>query len=239
MVSVDPVKDIEDVPTDKEDSSPKAVEFAPLSPQSSHTLRRHHAEIEQTARKSAQVSDEDDIEELPDRFDAQGRPLSNGATSSHGFSSRQGDFSFGDRVRGKWGVASTEGDGDVEWLADSVQTILDGIGGASSGHPSGIMGIIGGVLQGLALGGDENHRLEDADHHSDDGKKRKRRNTHGGDAWSTRDRRARERDWEWEWDHSAERDGAAPTDYGNGSYMFDRDGYDGHDARKRRRSWTS
>ncbi|CAK7201011.1 hypothetical protein SEUCBS139899_003712 [Sporothrix eucalyptigena] len=241
---LDSLRDIEDTIPDKDDNSPKAVLFAPLSPQSSRTLRRHHAE---TTKKAVQLpspspSEDDTVEELPNRFDAQGRPLDGGPSRSRGFSSRYGDFAFGNRVHGQWGVVSTDGDAGVVKIADSVRSILDGIGGANSGHPSGIMGIIGGVLEGLAHNGEGSGRLEDEGHISDDGKKRKRRYTYGGDPLRSRSRRDNEqddRDRERDGDCEHERDRTLSANYTDGNYMFDRDGYDGHDARKRRRSWAS
>ncbi|KAL1910224.1 hypothetical protein Sste5344_003839 [Sporothrix stenoceras] len=291
-----------DLPEDAHEAA-KAVGFAPLSPQSSRTLRRHHAEIgEHPTDKSSstdkdkdkvkgksrqlpspspsptaavhsrrqQAEDDDAIEELPDRFDSHGRPLDGrsigGSANSRtrGMTSRHGDFEFrnpdgrpdGWHVRGQWGVASSDpnGGGGVDKIADSVRSILDGVGGASSGggggHP-GILGIIGGVLEGLSHHdegdarrdlGDGDDRRDDRQSGDDDGKKRKRRNTYAGKDGRGRNRdsgRDRDRHREGDRDDRGHDDRATSVDYLDGGYVFDRDGYDGNDARKRRRSWAS
>lgn len=207
---------------------------------------------------SRSIDNDDAVEELPDRFDSHGRPLDGrkiGNSSRHGFTSRHGDLEYrnpdgrpnGWHVRGQWGVAGDDPNGGVDKLADSVRSILDGIGGASSGSGSGgsgqpgILGLIGGVLEGLSHGheGGQTRDLEDGDDRrsgDDDGKKRKRRNTYAGKGGrdATRDS-GRDRDRDRERHH----DRATSVDYLDGGYSFDQDGYDGHDARKRRRSWAS
>ena len=171
--------------------------------------------------------------------------------SSHTF--RRGDFEYknpkhddGWHVRGEWGVAGTDGV-DVERIANGMTSALDGFGSGSSKLP-GIFGLVGGVIEGLAaLGngrqiedgpdddkkGDKNEdKKERKPQHryasSDDDRKRKRRSTYDtgrGEEGRTRRRDRRQRS-------------SSARQYTDG-YFFDRDGYDGQETRKRRRSWAS
>ncbi|KIH87965.1 hypothetical protein SPBR_04573 [Sporothrix brasiliensis 5110] len=260
-VPLNTVNDIEDLPAKPQDAheETKTVGFAPLSPQSSRTLRRHHAEVPHSHRRPA--DDDDAVEELPDRFDSQGRLLgghSVGNSSRFGPSSRHGDFEYrnpdgrpdGWHARGQWGIISNNHEGGVDTLADAVRGILDGIGAASSGSgrsgQPGLLGLVGGVLEGLSHGheGGSSQALADRDDErsdDDDGKKRKRRNTYAGkgardsnqDGDSARDGHRNDRHRE------RDRDRATNLEYLGNGFAFDRDGYDGNDARKRRRSWAN
>ncbi|KAK4104536.1 hypothetical protein N658DRAFT_556424 [Parathielavia hyrcaniae] len=127
--------------------TPKAVVFIPLSPKSSATLRRHREE--QASKSETEdvpngIDDDDDDEEviemLPDRFDAQGRPLdgSEPSSSSRGWHSRRGDFEYrspsrgadnqeGLNMRGEWRVTGTDAE-VVERVVQRVTGVLEGRG---------------------------------------------------------------------------------------------------------------
>ncbi|EPE05350.1 hypothetical protein F503_02089 [Ophiostoma piceae UAMH 11346] len=282
---------------DSQDSAPKNVGFAPLSPQSSRTMLRHHVETGQAPpgmsekvagklpmallspdtehddsralilsshrrhsdRKTRDHRDGDaDVEDIPARFDSHGRPLSgSGAGSSRSsrnrssHTSRRGDFEYkspkhddGWQVRGQWGIAGTDGT-DVERVATGIESAIDGFGSGSSKLP-GIFGIIGGVIGGLSAlnngrqieyGTDDDRKKDkkekekETQHHyasSDDDRKRKRRNTY--DTAKGAEGRSRRRD---------RRQRSSSARRFTDGYFFDHDGYDGQEARKRRRSWAS
>ena len=159
----------------------KSVVFIPLSPKSSATLRRHReehtksdtedvagdsddgknnnskaAEPNHPPRRRRASDTEDDEEEeviemLPDRFDAQGRPLDGPASSRSSSHRRGGEFEYrsprgaeGTNVRGAWGVAGTD--------AETVERIVRDVTGVLEGRGSW-MGLIGGILSGSLLKG--------------------------------------------------------------------------------------
>lgn len=202
-------------------------------------------------KKSGTDYDDAAIEVLPDRFDLFGQPLfeDGGKITSHqrcgplsSFASRHGNFGYNDRkrehgwhVHGQWGVAGSDPD-DVERIAENIRGVIDGIGNS---RPSGVIGLIGTVIGELAMerhghGHSFDRTVEDSHGRQlvgrDSGQhgKRKRRNTYD----TARDAETRQ-----EFDKSDDRgQRAMSVDYYSGGYRFDRDGYDGHDPRKRRRS---
>ncbi|KAK4121333.1 hypothetical protein N657DRAFT_682980 [Parathielavia appendiculata] len=104
-----------------------------------------------------ETDDEEVIEMLPDRFDAQGRPLDDGSEpsssySSRGWHSRRGDFEYrsprgstdkgGLNMRGEWGVAGTD--------AEVVERVVQRVTGVLEGRGSW-WGLIGGILSGSLL----------------------------------------------------------------------------------------
>lgn len=99
-----------------------------------------------------ELSDSDETEYLPDRFDSQGRPL-DGSDNVRGFGNggwhtRRGEFQYQPNpsrgrmmdVRGQWGIGGRDAE-SVERIARNVTGILEGRG------PS-LMGIVGGLLRG-------------------------------------------------------------------------------------------
>jgi hypothetical protein len=182
--------------------------------------------------------DEDVIEMLPDRFDAQGRPLD--GTSAPGSASRQmhsrrGEFAYrsprggadGFNMRGQWGVAGTD--------AAAVERIVQNVTGVLEGRGS-LLGLIGGILSGSLLEPGEGRegvesegqgRIADRERsREDDDDRRRRRRTDNergessrhaeGGSSSSRRARGRERDDYDEYDDGDDR-------------------YDGDRKRRRRR----
>lgn len=92
----------------------------------------------------------DDIEDLPDRFDHQGRPLDEGTTSQGRWTTRQGTFRRerqrpgGWDVQGAWKVGGTDGEA-VERLVRNLTSALDG--------QKSWMGVLGDVLGSGLLSG--------------------------------------------------------------------------------------
>lgn len=130
-------------------------------------------------RGSHDTDSEEEIEDLPDRFDSQGGSLDRRSASHGGWTSRSGTFQrepqrAGDwDVRGAWHVGGTNNDA-VERLAHGVTNALDGRGSW--------MQVIGEVLGGDALGANPNGqgqqpRLEDGrdGEHGEGGRRRRRR----------------------------------------------------------------
>ncbi|KAL2134095.1 hypothetical protein VTI74DRAFT_982 [Chaetomium olivicolor] len=211
--------------------------------------------------KSASSKDDDDddeevIELLPDRFDAQGRPLDGSSTTpARGrLHSRCGDFEYrsprgpgGLNVRGEWGVAGTD--------AEMVERIVRNVTGVLEGRGSW-MGLIGGILSGSLLqgtgGGEERGRIEQRERDRDRERARDResRERHRGrednDDVDRRRRRkgedkdeVRRRSWRWRGDEEGESSRHAESRRARGresdDYEYSDDGYE--DGRKRRRRW--
>ncbi|KAJ3472087.1 hypothetical protein NLG97_g11299 [Lecanicillium saksenae] len=146
----------------------------------------HHRRSSDSTHDRPQVrgrglgSDSDEeVEDLPDRFDSQGRPLDRRSTSHDRWTSRSGDFRRqpqrpGDwDIRGAWHVGGTD-NAAVERLANGVTNALDGRGSW--------MHVIGEVLGGGALGANPNgeaqqQRLDDGrdENHEDERRRRRRR----------------------------------------------------------------
>jgi hypothetical protein len=96
-------------------------------------------------------SEEDVVELLPDRFDAQGTPLDRPPIPR--MFSREGDFVYrspprgrgkgeGWNVAGKWGVAGTD-DKQVNKIVRRVTEVVEGRGS--------VLGLLGGILSGSLL----------------------------------------------------------------------------------------
>ncbi|XWX01436.1 hypothetical protein V2A60_009464 [Cordyceps javanica] len=131
-------------------------------------------------RRSHDSDSEDEVEDLPNRFDRQGQPLDRRFSSDDGWTSRSGAFRRepqrpGDwDVQGAWHVGGTN-DEAVERLAHGVTKALAGRGSW--------MQVIGEVLGAGALDANPNGqgsqaRLEsgrDGDRDDDDGRRRRRR----------------------------------------------------------------
>jgi hypothetical protein len=135
-------------------------------------------------RDGSPQSDDDQIEILPDRFDAQGRPLDPGERKRRNWASRRGDFEYrsteraGPHVEGAWQVGGTNPE-LVERMAQGVGNILEG--------RSGWMGLLGNLLTNLpAAGGDQGRRTIDDEGYDED------------DEAESRGRRRRRRTRRWE-----------------------------------------
>ncbi|KAL2158213.1 hypothetical protein VTH06DRAFT_4533 [Thermothelomyces fergusii] len=108
------------------------------------------------ASSEPETDDEEAVEMLPDRFDAEGRLL-DGSGPPRGtdpaWQSRRGDFEYrsprgasGMSMRGEWGVGGMDAEG-VERIVRNVTGVLEGRGSW--------LGLIGGILSGsLLTGGD-------------------------------------------------------------------------------------
>ena len=268
----------------------KSVAFTPLSPQSSRTLRKHHAEQEahrlagesRSRERDDPDADEDDsavahgddrsvaartrnrrgsdpssnrpvitrrrtrrddspdselsdegIEVLPDRFDAQGRPLDRsgrpvgGRAGDSRWHTRQGDFEYrsprgrdGLNVQGQWGIGGTD--------PEMVERMVRGVTGALGSGKGGWMGIVGGLLSGLQAPPSDSHG-QDAVEDDDRGSSRRRRND-GRLRDDDRDQRRITERGEGRRDDRRRRDGADDRDKND-------DGYDEDDQPRQRRWW--
>ncbi|UNI21216.1 hypothetical protein JDV02_007226 [Purpureocillium takamizusanense] len=121
---------------------------------------------------------DNDVEDLPDRFDSQGRPL-NGRSATHArWTTRQGTFERpaqrpgGWDVRGAWQVSGTE--------QEAVDRLVRNVTGALGGQRSwmSVIGeVIGGGLLPPAGGGaphDGERKDRDHDGNTDEGRRRRR-----------------------------------------------------------------
>lgn len=120
---------------------------------------------------------EEEVEDLPDRFDSHGQSLHGRSVSNHPWTSRSGTFRREPQraddwdIRGEWHVGGTNSEA-VERLAHGVTNALDGRGSW--------MQVIGEVLAGGALGANPNAqepqpRLEDGREGGQDEERRRRR----------------------------------------------------------------
>lgn len=167
-----------------------------LSDPSSDRRRRPR----RTARSYTPDSDEDEeedvIEVLPDRFDAQGRPLDGRSRSvvPGRLHSRRGEFEYrpprpgggGLNVRGQWGVAGTD-ERQVERIVRKVTGVVEG--------RESVLGLLGGLLSGKLLEDDSGEEssgrtkgkrrrreaIEDRYDYDDDRGERRRRRRRGSE----------------------------------------------------------
>ncbi|KFA77253.1 hypothetical protein S40288_01300 [Stachybotrys chartarum IBT 40288] len=113
-----------------------------------------------TRNHESGVSDEEEVEVLPDRFDPNGAPV-DGRTGQRKWTSRSGDFvrrpqHDGDwDVRGAWQVGGTEAE-TVERLAKTVTGVLEG--------RNTWMQLLGGVMSGGLLLPEAEPRPDDRGH---------------------------------------------------------------------------
>jgi hypothetical protein len=119
-------------------------------------ISRRHSDNDFSPTSS---DEEDEVEYLPDRFDAQGRPIDRYGLGPPKIHSRRGEF-VGKRggwdVAGRWQVAGTD-DVAVEHIVKKVTDVVEGRGS--------ILGLLGGIISGSLLEGgeqDREGRLEDA-----------------------------------------------------------------------------
>ena len=193
---------------------------------------------------------------LPDRFDAQGRPLDGPASSRSSSHRRGGEFEYrsprgaeGTNVRGAWGVAGTD--------AETVERIVRDVTGVLEGRGSW-MGLIGGILSGSLLkgpaggssssggggdggGGEGQGRIADRDESRsrrrrrdddrDESRSRRRGEDDRDESRSSRRRREDERG-----ESSRRAEDRTTRGRGRDSYDDDDDDYDGHRKRRRGRS---
>lgn len=208
--------------------------------------------------ENSDEDEEDVIELLPDRFDAQGRPLDSSSTPRAGagghWHTRRGDFAYrsprggadGFNMHGQWGISGTD--------AEAVERIVRNVTGVLEGRGSW-MGLIGGLLSGSllqGLPGDDEDDTDGGGHgHSDRGGRKK----HGEDVereWDETDeesghgrqrrRRKRKEDErgesssrKWKEDHGGENKRARGRE-GDGYYDdYADDSYDDDKKRRRRR----
>ncbi len=120
---------------------------------------------------------EDEIEVLPDRFDAQGRPLDprgrpvGGRAGDSRWHTRNGDFEYrsprgrdGWNVRGQWGIGGTD--------PEAVERMVRGVTGAIQGGQGGWAGLLGGLLSGLQQPPDAHDQRRVEEDGQDDGSRR-------------------------------------------------------------------
>lgn len=187
-----------DMPMPAHDSqSQRTRERSDSDPSSNRqpALRRRRKRAEKRSDNPGHAQEEE-VEELPDRFDSSGQPLEGSSRGSargdSGWTSRRGEFEYrprgggsGDRnvhMQGSWGVAGTDGDA-VNNIARSVGDVLEG--------RQGWMGLLGDVLgsfggSGDALDGHDrsrgDHGIEDRDRDRNDHKQRRRRSSRRRDS---------------------------------------------------------
>lgn len=133
-------------PAEAEPQTAKSVTFIPLSPRSRKTLKRHREEKEASEGEGYfdLDRDDDDVEELPERFDKEGKPLSGAVGNrSDRMHSRRGEF-MGPGMIGQWGVSGTDQEA-VERIVRNVTGVLEGRGSW--------LGLLGGILSGNLLQG--------------------------------------------------------------------------------------
>lgn len=125
-------------------------------PSSDRSLTSGHRAHDKDASSDLETDDEEAIEMLPDRFDAEGRPL-DGSSPVRGrgpaWHSRRGDFEYrsprganGVNMRGEWGVSGTD--------AEVVERIVRNVTGVLEGRGSWL-GLVSGILSGNLLNGGE------------------------------------------------------------------------------------
>lgn len=122
----------------------------------SPTRRRH-------GHSSASSSEDDGVENLPDRFDAQGRLL-DGRDHQSGWTTRRGTFHRergrpgGWDVQGAWQVSGTDG--------EAVDRLVRNFTGALDGQKSwmGVLGdVLGSGLLSVTEGYDGRRRIDEGD----------------------------------------------------------------------------
>lgn len=103
------------------------------------------AALQQRKGRLERTPSEDEIEALPDRFDASGRPLGDDGDGRQ-WASRRGDFKCrprnrgGSHVQGSWALGGTDAE-MVDRMAQEVGNFLQ--------RRQSFMGLLGGVLAGL------------------------------------------------------------------------------------------
>lgn len=120
-------------------------------------------------------SEPEEVEQLPDRFDSQGRPVDRSSRPRNGWSERKGDFEYrnpkpgGAQARGAWSVGGTDPDQVGRLVRDVTELIGDG-------PPKGVggwLGFAGRLLGSGMLGGGGMEGSEDGgDGDGDDGRRR-------------------------------------------------------------------
>ncbi|KAK5660086.1 hypothetical protein OQA88_13555 [Cercophora sp. LCS_1] len=160
-----------------EPQTAKSVTFIPLSPRSKKTLKRHREEKEASEGEGYFDLDreDDDVEELPERFNEDGTPLGGGSIGrSDRVRSRQGEF-MGPGVVGQWGISGTDQEA-VDRIVRNVTGVLEG-----RGSWLGVLGDIlsGGLLKGLGEEQEEGSEKERVPRRRERGGDRKRRRSMG------------------------------------------------------------
>ncbi|KAI0008092.1 hypothetical protein F4779DRAFT_618966 [Xylariaceae sp. FL0662B] len=117
--------------------------------------------IQRRRRRHEQSPDSDntDIEYLPDRFDASGRPLDPTAYNNlrRGGNVRRGSFEYRPRhpndwdIRGAW-MASGDADTDPDLIIRDLARTFGGLLHGGIGMGSGLMGLLGNTLEGNGHG---------------------------------------------------------------------------------------
>lgn len=200
-------------------------------------------------KKSKAVSDDDDesaVEELPDRFDGEGRPLTAQGHEDRrgGVHSRKGSFEYrspkgpnGLNMMGDWAVSGTDKE-TVERIVQNVTGVLEGKGSW--------MGLIGGLLSGNLLQGGhgEGSGSRDGNRDSRDrkgkGRGHDRSEDEGDDEDDDRYRRRKRTDKRQAEDERGESSrGTKKGRHDSHDYDHDDDDYYGDEDRKRRRSRRS
>lgn len=114
----------------------------------------------------------DDVEDLPDRFDSQGRPLDGRSATHSRWTTRRGTFERpaqrpgGWNVQGAWQVSGTE--------QEAVDRLVRNVTGALEGQRSW-MSVIGDVIGGGLLPPPGAGHGEGQDHDDEDDGRRRRR----------------------------------------------------------------
>ena len=118
-------------------------------------------------RRGGEVDSDSEVEDLPDRFDSQGRPLDGRSATHSRWTARGGTFARPPRraggwdMQGAWQVSGTE--------QEAVERLVRSVTGALEGRRSW-MGVIGDVLagglfpQGGGGDGDDGHEGGDVAH---------------------------------------------------------------------------
>ncbi len=192
-----------------------------------------------SSQGGSQDSDEEEvIEVLPDRFDAQGRPLDGFGRRSQGWTSRRGGFEYRSprgpgvpSMRGEWGVAGTD--------SEAVERIVRNVTGVLEGRASWL-GLLGGLLSGSLLQGPEEGdrgsqgRIEDDD---DEDRRRRRRRREGGDEKGESCRRGDERERDRRRTRSLGGERSRPDGYDRDDDSDDDFYYYDDDRKRRGRRW--
>lgn len=125
--------------------------------------------LKRRSRPDADSDSDSDVEDLPDRFDRQGRSLNPDSAdhrSRSQWSTRSGEFERSPQKQGDWDVRGSwqVGGTDPEAVENMVKGVTSALGGKG-----GWMGAVGSVLGSGLLGGPAGHQVEDGRGEEDGG----------------------------------------------------------------------
>ncbi|KAH8671322.1 hypothetical protein BX600DRAFT_510005 [Xylariales sp. PMI_506] len=127
-------------------------------------------------RNLSPLSDDDDIEVLPDRFDAAGHPLDPG--DPRRWTTRRGEFEYrprhknGSHVQGAWGIGGTD--------PEMVNRMAEGFGQLLQSR-QGWVGVLGNVLSTIQGPNASGRTIQDNENEDEDTRRRRRRYKHRHD----------------------------------------------------------